>query len=55
MGPIVTGLNGMKFGLRRIVDGVCRDLFLEDANRHYANYLEYATPELTAAMPVNAN
>ncbi|MGE0734247.1 MAG: FAD-dependent oxidoreductase [Alphaproteobacteria bacterium] len=54
MGPVVAGVNGMKFGLGRIVDGVCRDLFLEDADQHYARYLEYSVPELTAAMPPNS-
>ncbi len=51
MGPTMAGLNGMKFGLGRLVAGLCRDLFREDAAWHYESYLAYDTPELTAAMP----
>lgn len=50
-GPVTAGVNGMKFGLARMIAGICRDLFCEDAGQHYATYMEYATPELTAPMP----
>lgn len=50
-GPVMAGINGMKFGLARLVSGICRDLFREDAGHHYRSYLEFETPELTAAMP----
>jgi len=36
MGPVCVGLNGMKFGPARLVTGLTRALFLEDAARHEA-------------------
>jgi FAD-dependent urate hydroxylase len=36
MGPICVGLNGMKIGTPRLVAGISRNLFLEDAAEHEA-------------------
>ena len=34
LGPVTTGLNGTKFGPARLVQGLTRSLFLEDAPGH---------------------
>jgi cation diffusion facilitator CzcD-associated flavoprotein CzcO len=44
----ITGaaITGMKYGVPRLVDGLVRDLFREDAAAHYKDFLAYAVPEL---------
>jgi FAD-dependent urate hydroxylase len=44
----VTGaaITGLRYGVRRLVNGVVRDLFREDAAAHYRDLLAYAEPEL---------
>ncbi len=44
----VTGatVTGLKYGVPRLVGGLVRDLFLEDADTHYRELLDYAEPEL---------
>jgi FAD-dependent urate hydroxylase len=44
----VTGaaITGMKYGVPRLVNGLVRDLFREDAAAHYRDLLAYAVPEL---------
>jgi cation diffusion facilitator CzcD-associated flavoprotein CzcO len=44
----ITGaaVTGMKYGVPRLVNGLVRDLFLEDAAAHYQEFLAYAVPEL---------
>jgi len=44
----ITGaaVTGMKYGVPRLVNGLVRDLFREDAAAHYQDFLTYAVPEL---------
>jgi FAD-dependent urate hydroxylase len=44
----VTGaaITGLKYGVPRLVNGLVRDLFREDAGAHYRDLLAYAVPEL---------
>jgi cation diffusion facilitator CzcD-associated flavoprotein CzcO len=44
----VTGaaITGIKYGVSRLINGLVRDLFREDAPAHYRNLLAYAEPEL---------
>jgi FAD-dependent urate hydroxylase len=44
----VTGaaITGIKYGVSRLVNGLVRDLFREDAPAHYRDLLAYAEPEL---------
>jgi hypothetical protein len=44
----ITGgaITGMKYGVPRLVNGLVRDLFREDAAAHYQDFLAYAVPEL---------
>jgi cation diffusion facilitator CzcD-associated flavoprotein CzcO len=39
-------IPGMRYGLPRLVNGLARDLFLEDAAAHYKDLLAYDLPEL---------
>ncbi|MEO1016389.1 MAG: NAD(P)/FAD-dependent oxidoreductase, partial [Pseudomonadota bacterium] len=45
LAPISAGLNGLRFGLWRVVGGLARSLFAEDFEHHYQNYMDYRTPE----------
>ena len=36
----------MRYGVPRLVNGLVRDLFREDAAAHYQDLLAYAVPEL---------
>jgi hypothetical protein len=36
----------MRYGVRRLVNGLARDLFREDAAAYYRDLLAYAAPEL---------
>jgi FAD-dependent urate hydroxylase len=49
MGLSGASISGLKFGVRRLVDAIARDFFLEDAEAHYLSLLRYEEPELTAA------
>ena len=44
----ITGaaITGIKYGVPRLVGGLVRDLFREDAAAHYQDFLAYAVPEL---------
>ena len=44
----ITGaaITGLRYGVPRLVNGVVRDLFREDAAAHYRDLLAYAAPEL---------
>ena len=44
----ITGaaIAGMKYGVRRLVNGLVRDLFREDAAEYYRDLLAYEVPEL---------
>jgi cation diffusion facilitator CzcD-associated flavoprotein CzcO len=48
MGLSGASISGLKFGVRRLVNAICRDFFLEDAEAHYLSLLRYEEPELTA-------
>jgi FAD-dependent urate hydroxylase len=39
-------ITGIKYGVRRLVGGLVRDLFREDAELHYRELLAYSDPEL---------
>ena len=48
MGLSRTSISGMKYGVRRLVAGLARDLYLGDTQRHLASLLTYDTPELVS-------
>jgi FAD-dependent urate hydroxylase len=49
MGLSGASISGLKFGVRRLVDAIARDFFLDDAEAHYLSLLRYDEQELTAA------
>ena len=51
MGLSGATISGMKYGTMRLVDGICRRLWLEDAEHHLDSLLSYAEPELTSDIP----
>ncbi|MBB5693310.1 SidA/IucD/PvdA family monooxygenase [Muricoccus pecuniae] len=51
MGLSGATISGMKYGTARLVDGLCRRFWLEDADRHLESLLSYAEHELTGVIP----
>jgi FAD-dependent urate hydroxylase len=45
-GALAGDIPGLDIGARRLAQGIARDLFLEDADRHYENLLAYNEDEL---------
>jgi FAD-dependent urate hydroxylase len=39
-------ITGIKYGVRRLVSGLVRDLFREDAEAYYRELIAYSDPEL---------
>jgi hypothetical protein len=46
LGLTGAAIPGIKYGVRRLVQGLARDLFREDSAKYYEQLLSYATPEL---------
>ena len=46
LGLTGAAITGIKYGVRRLVNGLARDLFREDCAGYYRNLLTYAVPEL---------
>lgn len=46
LGLTGAAIPGMKYGVPRLVNGLVRDLFLEDAAQHYRNLAAFKVPEL---------
>lgn len=44
-GPSGSSINALKFAVPRLVSGITRDLFREDADAHFEDLLAYDTPE----------
>jgi cation diffusion facilitator CzcD-associated flavoprotein CzcO len=52
LGLTGAAITGMRYGVPRLINGLVRDLFREDAAEHYRDLLAYAVPELeTLEMP----
>lgn len=51
MGLSGASISGMKYGVPRLVDGLCRALWLEDAEAHLAALRAFDLPELTSVIP----
>ncbi|PZW46738.1 cation diffusion facilitator CzcD-associated flavoprotein CzcO [Humitalea rosea] len=51
MGLSGASISGLKFGVARLVDGICRMLWLEDAGQHLDSLLGYDEWELTSPIP----
>src|SRR5262249_50481206 len=46
LGLTGAAITGIRYGVPRLVSGVVRDLFREDAAEYYRDLLAYAVPEL---------
>ena len=46
LGLTGAAILGMKYGVPRLVNGLVRDLFLEDAAQHYRDLVAFEVPEL---------
>ena len=51
MGLSAASITGMKYGIRRLVDGVVRGLFIDDANTLFEQLAAYSEPEITSLGP----
>jgi cation diffusion facilitator CzcD-associated flavoprotein CzcO len=51
MGLSGASISGMKYGVPRLADGICRALWREDAERHLAALQAYDLRELTSLIP----
>jgi cation diffusion facilitator CzcD-associated flavoprotein CzcO len=51
MGLSGASISGMRYGVKRLVDGICRALWCDDADAHVAALLAYDEPELTRDIP----
>ena len=50
-GLSAASISGMKYGVRRLIDAVTRDLFVEDAAWHLGELSRYAALEITTYSP----
>jgi cation diffusion facilitator CzcD-associated flavoprotein CzcO len=48
MGLSGASISGMKYGVRRLVAGLARDLYVADAEAHLGSLVAYETPELAS-------
>ena len=51
MGLSTASLSGLRYGVNRLVDGVCRALWLDDAAWHLDSLIRFEEPELTRPIP----
>lgn len=51
MGLSGSAISGFRYALPRLVDGITRSLFLEDAETIYQQFSAYAEPEMVGAVP----
>jgi cation diffusion facilitator CzcD-associated flavoprotein CzcO len=54
LGLTGAAIPGMRYGVRRLVNGLARDLFREDAAAYYQDLLAYAVPELETLESASA-
>jgi cation diffusion facilitator CzcD-associated flavoprotein CzcO len=53
MGLSGSAISGFKYSLPRLVDGITRSLFLEDAETIFEQFKSYAEPEMVGMVPFN--
>ena len=51
MGLSGASISGMRYGVPRLVDGICRRLWLADAEAHLDDLLRFDEAELTSEIP----
>jgi cation diffusion facilitator CzcD-associated flavoprotein CzcO len=55
MGPVAGGLNGMPFGIARLLEGIARDLMREQIDALYSEFASYDEPDAWEAVRAGAN
>jgi cation diffusion facilitator CzcD-associated flavoprotein CzcO len=50
MGPVAGGLNGMPFGIPRLIAGISRDLFRAELDNLFAEFASYDEPDAWEAV-----
>ncbi len=50
MGPVAGGLNGMPFGIPRLIAGISRDLFRAELDSLYTEFASYGEPDAWEAV-----
>ncbi len=50
-----TGLTGMKFSINLITDEICRQFFLEDADKYYSSFDQYKQKDFDETIYLNSN
>ena len=51
LGLSASALSGMKAAIPRLVEGIARQLFLDDQDALLADYMDYAEPEFLGQWP----
>jgi cation diffusion facilitator CzcD-associated flavoprotein CzcO len=54
MGLSGAAISGLKYAVPRLVHGVTRSLFVEDAARQYESFSSYSVPELVGRIPLES-
>ena len=55
MGPVAGGLNGLPFGIPRLIAGLSRDLFQAELDNLYAEFACYDQPDAWEAIRAEAS
>ena len=55
MGLSGSAISGFRYSLPRLVDGITRSLFLEDAETIYEQFSSYAEPEMLGTVPFQSD
>jgi cation diffusion facilitator CzcD-associated flavoprotein CzcO len=51
LGPICNGITGLKYGVPRMIAALTKGLFLDDADRHYADLMAYEDVHFRPELP----
>ncbi len=54
MGLSAASITGMKYGIRRLIDGVVQGLFVDDEQALYEQLVRYDDPEIVQVLPPQA-
>jgi hypothetical protein len=51
LGPICNGITGLKYGVPLMIAALTKGLFLDDADRHYADLMAYEDVHFRPVQP----
>jgi FAD-dependent urate hydroxylase len=55
LGPVCNGVTGLKYGAPKIVSGILKSLFVEDADQHLEGLMNYDHAHFRAHAPLEAH